>query len=82
MLVLPRKRYPSTAVCENECDGFREGLNPSYGLTSNRQWGRHARRHAGYPRLYCFKQARRGWPGLGPAMTDIEPRGLAASPTM
>src|SRR3984957_20814495 len=29
-LGMPRKRYPSVAVCED--DGIREGLNPSYGL--------------------------------------------------
>jgi hypothetical protein len=27
------KRYPSLPVCED--DGFRDGLNPSYALTSN-----------------------------------------------
>jgi hypothetical protein len=34
MLAQPRKRYPSVAVCEDEGDGFREGLNPSYELPS------------------------------------------------
>jgi hypothetical protein len=33
MLAQPRKRYPSVQVCEDEDDGFREGLNPSYGLS-------------------------------------------------
>jgi hypothetical protein len=32
------KRYPSIAVCED--DGFREGLNPSYGLRQNNPTGK------------------------------------------
>src|SRR5260221_9883216 len=34
ILAQPRKRYPSAAVGED--DGFREGLNPSYGLKKAR----------------------------------------------
>lgn len=30
------KRYPSLRVCK--ADGFREGLNLSYGLAPNRIW--------------------------------------------